>query len=149
MLNQTFCISTKIDTHRATKFYSWKNEHFHLWFIFSWQGGWFKKEKQNKTKPNIKRKQKLNHVSIKARQKKKKESCTVGKGSDEGKKTNKNAFLQCLGPTPLSQEKAPNQSQLADTSSSPCMSIVSHCRMENPGSIFPSGPTDSHSNLTC
>lgn len=72
MLNQTFCISTKIDTHRATKFYSWKNEHFHLWFIFSWQGGWFKKEKQNKTKPNIKRKQKLNHVSIKARQKKKK-----------------------------------------------------------------------------
>lgn len=56
-------------------------------------------------------KQKLNHVLIKARQKKKKKICTVDKGSDEGKKkTNKNAFLQCLGPTLLSQEKAPNQS---------------------------------------
>lgn len=65
MLNQTFHISTKIDTHRATKLYSWKNEHFHLWFIFSWQGGWFKKEKKK-----IQRKQKLNHVSIKARLKK-------------------------------------------------------------------------------
>lgn len=30
-------------------------------------------------------------------------------------KINKNAFLQCLGPTLLSQEKAPMQSQLADT----------------------------------
>lgn len=50
-------------------------------------------------------------------------------------KTNNNAFLQCLGPTVLSQEKAPNQSQLADTSSSPPISFGSHCRMENPGSI--------------
>lgn len=100
----------------------------------------------SKRKKKIQRKQNLNHVTIKARLKK--ESCTVGKGSDEGKKTNKNAFLQRLEPTLLSQEKAPNQSQLADTSSS-CMSIVSHCRMGNPGSIFPSGPTESHSNLTC
>lgn len=54
----------------------------------------------------------------------------------EKKQTNKNAFLQCLGPTLLSQEKAPNPSQLADTSSCSSMSTVSHCRMENPGSIF-------------
>lgn len=105
-----------------------------------------RKKKQNKTQHQKETKIK---PCIHKSKTKKKESCTVGKGSDEGKKTNKNAFLQCLGPTPLSQEKAPNQSQLADTSSSPCMSIVSHCRMENPGSIFPSGPTDSHSNLTC
>lgn len=31
-------------------------------------------------------KQKLNHVLIKARQKKKKKICTVDKGSDEGEK---------------------------------------------------------------
>lgn len=51
-------------------------------------------------------------------------------------KINKNAFLQCLWPTLLSQEKAPNQSQLDNTSSFPSISTVSHCRMTNPGSIF-------------
>lgn len=56
-------------------------------------------------------KQKLNHVLIKARQKKKKRFAQLTKAQMRGKKkTNKNAFLQCLGPTLLSQEKAPNQS---------------------------------------
>lgn len=70
MLKQIFCISTKIDTHRATKLYSWRNGHFHLWFIFSWQGWLVQKGKQTNKPQNIKMKQKLNHVFIKARQKK-------------------------------------------------------------------------------
>lgn len=53
-----------------------------------------------------------------------------------GKTKTKNASLQCLGPTLLSQEKAANQSQVADTSSSPSMSSVPHCGRESPGSIF-------------
>lgn len=71
---------------------------------------------------------------IKEKARHKKRLAQLTKAQMRGK-TNKNAFLQCLGPTLLSQEKAPNQSQLADVSSS-SMSIVSHCRMEKPGRIY-------------
>lgn len=91
MLNQTFCISTKIDAHRAIQFYSWKNEHIHLWFIFSWQGGWLKKNNQNETKIKP-------CIEIKARPKKKKKRVAqLAKAQMRGK-INKNAFLQCLDP---------------------------------------------------
>lgn len=125
MLNQTFCISTKIDAHRTTKLYSWKNEHFHLWFIFSWQGGWFKKKrKENDAKT----------IPCTGKSKKVRKSCTVDKGSDEGK--NKTAFLQWVGPTLISPEKVQNQSQLPATSAFPSTFLVSHWGTEFANSIF-------------
>lgn len=52
-----------------------------------------KRKKKNKTKPNIKRKQKLNHVSIKARQKKKKRVAQLAKAQMRGKKQTKILFF--------------------------------------------------------
>ena len=86
MLNQTFCIFTKIDAHRATKFYSWKNDHFFCGSSFPDKVVGSKRKK--KLKKSVELKQKLNHVLLKARQKIK-ECCTVGKGSDEGKNKQK------------------------------------------------------------
>lgn len=122
MLNQTFCISTKIDAQTATNLYSWKNEFFHLWFIFSWQGGWLKKSKWTKPKPCIDKS-------------KTKTALHSWQRLRWGGKTNKNASLQfqCLGPTLLLKETFQAKVKPADTSAK---SIVSHCRTENPGSIF-------------
>lgn len=137
-LNQTFCISTKIDAHRATKLCSWKNDHFHLWFIFSWQGDWFIKIKK------IEIKQKLTDVLMKARKHKKKELLSWERLRWGG---NKNDFPHCLGPTLLS-EKSQNQSQLPDTSSSLFTSLLSSAEWRILTASSSSGPLNSCCNVT-
>lgn len=130
MLNQTFCISTKIDAHRATKLYSWKNEHFlRISSLPDKVVGLKRKKKKSQTETKIK-------LYIDKSKTKNKRELHSWQRLRWGKKINKNAFLQCLGPTMLSQAKFPNQSQLDNISSSPSTSTVSHRRMTNPGSIF-------------
>lgn len=132
MLNQTSCIFTKIEEHRNTKLCSWKNEHFLCGSSFPDKVTCSKRREKKKKKSN----QKLNHVLIKARQKEKERELHSWQRLRWGKEINKNAFLQCLGLILLSQEKAPNQSQLESTFSFPSTSNMSHCRMTVPGSIF-------------
>lgn len=89
---------------------------FSLWFIFSWQGDWFQKKKKSQTETKIK-------PCIDKSKTKNKRVAQLAKAQMR-EEINKNAFLQCLGPTLLSQEKAPNQSQLDNTSSSPSTSTA-------------------------
>lgn len=129
MLNQTSHIFTKIEEHRNTKLYSWMNEYFLCGSLFPDKVIGSKRRKK-KVKPKIKT------CIDKSKTKKKKRELHSWQRLRWGKEINKNAFLQCLGLILLSQEKAPNQSQLESTSSFPPTSNTSRCRMTVPGSIF-------------
>lgn len=98
-----------------------------------------------------KRKKNQNQTKIKPyidKSKTKKESCTVGKGSDEGKKQTKMLSLMSSTHSTFSR-KGSNQSQwLALPLLLACL-LCPTAEREALAASFPSGPMDSRSNLTC